>query len=425
MLRSRCLRGRLVRHRLGRYRRLTAEHLQSRALLAGDGQIAVEHLDVNDDLRVTALDALQVINWVDQVSNGLPAPSHSHLAPDVNGDGSVTALDALLVINRLSRSDEISLITPIEDTAPGGGTNRDRITKVAGIRGVIRLPKDLSEDASVVSLRIQEFERDARELSLEPYRNGNRFDVPSFEMEVYHDGRYDSRRDPQPTLVELVVGAESEPLDQRRVLAELQYTLDQQPPLVELPRTFLAGDSSVPLTAIDASGLAITQDTIQWQIDGEHYEAIAADLVKRTGNQTDFALTLPNSLTSAELSSLDTSAEGIALRVQAELEDQAGNRHSFDLRHFIDRADPIDLPKNAEFAVSDASVFDDWSSVQPDRGYGFEPEVATVRAGQQVKVAIPDRQAVFSLHQDVWFNDVVRPTFIESTWNEADGTLEF
>ncbi len=74
--------------------------------------IDVTNMDVNGDGRVSAIDALRIINQLNG-SGGTPAPAD--LGPgslavtlrqpaDVNGDGNVSALDALLIINELSRS---------------------------------------------------------------------------------------------------------------------------------------------------------------------------------------------------------------------------------------------------------------------------------------------------------------------------------
>lgn len=62
--------------------------------------------DVNNDGKVTAIDALIIINQIQQTSiNGegmLPLPARPENYTDVNGDGKLTAIDALLVINALA-----------------------------------------------------------------------------------------------------------------------------------------------------------------------------------------------------------------------------------------------------------------------------------------------------------------------------------
>ncbi|EMB18999.1 hypothetical protein RE6C_00271 [Rhodopirellula europaea 6C] len=69
-------------------------------------QTAFEAEDVNKDGRVSALDALMIINQLnDQFGNGEPADSSSPQdSLDVNADGRVSALDALTIINTLNRS---------------------------------------------------------------------------------------------------------------------------------------------------------------------------------------------------------------------------------------------------------------------------------------------------------------------------------
>jgi hypothetical protein len=66
----------------------------------------VWNLDVNDSGRVSPIDALQVINWLNDTTKprDLSLSDATFQPPfiDVNGDGRVTALDALLVINYLN-----------------------------------------------------------------------------------------------------------------------------------------------------------------------------------------------------------------------------------------------------------------------------------------------------------------------------------
>ena len=73
------------------------------------------HYDVNDDLKVTARDALLIINelgWrkVSDAMDGTLVPITSLVHPppyyDVNGNGRATALDALLVINAIARGEK-------------------------------------------------------------------------------------------------------------------------------------------------------------------------------------------------------------------------------------------------------------------------------------------------------------------------------
>ncbi|MEM9368103.1 MAG: Ig-like domain-containing protein [Planctomycetota bacterium] len=91
-------------------RRLLSEALESRQLLAGDVDIAPAHNyweaeDVNNDKRISALDALTVINHLNSVGSAEGEPitgENTSAFLDVNADRQVTALDALRVINRLN-----------------------------------------------------------------------------------------------------------------------------------------------------------------------------------------------------------------------------------------------------------------------------------------------------------------------------------
>ncbi len=80
-------------------RRLTSEKLESRALMAADliHNFMKPH-DVNDDGKVSALDALVVINHL----NGRPSNAGSDdsgFFPDVNDDSRLSPLDVLHVVN--------------------------------------------------------------------------------------------------------------------------------------------------------------------------------------------------------------------------------------------------------------------------------------------------------------------------------------
>ena len=99
-------------------RKLLAENLEQRQLLAGDvgtaptAEVSTLHnttdpLDVNADSQVTALDALLAINQIQSpsVAQG-ESSSTTDTYPDVNGDGQVSAIDALSVINSLAVAEE-------------------------------------------------------------------------------------------------------------------------------------------------------------------------------------------------------------------------------------------------------------------------------------------------------------------------------
>jgi len=95
------------------HRRLGSETLEKRQLLASDVLVAHNYLiaeDVNRDSRVTAIDALSVINQMSRHggSQNLAGMSRGDFSKlyDVSGDNKITALDALRVINAMSRSGE-------------------------------------------------------------------------------------------------------------------------------------------------------------------------------------------------------------------------------------------------------------------------------------------------------------------------------
>ncbi|MEM8913065.1 MAG: PQQ-dependent sugar dehydrogenase [Planctomycetota bacterium] len=70
-------------------------------------------MDVNDDGRVSALDALRVINALNLGSRfRAQAASTATQYVDTNGDGHVSALDALLVINEINRRATVSEVAP-------------------------------------------------------------------------------------------------------------------------------------------------------------------------------------------------------------------------------------------------------------------------------------------------------------------------
>ncbi len=77
-------------------------------MFAADWQNATNRLDVNMSGMVEPLDALIVINYINEHGTGtLESKPINYSGPlmDVNGDGSMSPLDALIVINSLNRVD--------------------------------------------------------------------------------------------------------------------------------------------------------------------------------------------------------------------------------------------------------------------------------------------------------------------------------
>jgi peroxiredoxin Q/BCP len=81
------------------------ERLESRQLCAADWQNAVNAVDVNRSGTVEPLDALIVVNDLNEHGDrNLPELAADYAGPlcDVSGDGVLSALDALLVVNSLN-----------------------------------------------------------------------------------------------------------------------------------------------------------------------------------------------------------------------------------------------------------------------------------------------------------------------------------
>ena len=124
----------MARHpRQSMLRRLRGEQLESRLLLANDLPFHNPGLayDVNNDLQVTALDALQIINFMDRSEDPLSLPDSNPGVnfPDANGSGGVTGHDALMIVNRLGPNGPALLAGRlVHDSSPGGAENVDFIT---------------------------------------------------------------------------------------------------------------------------------------------------------------------------------------------------------------------------------------------------------------------------------------------------------
>lgn len=126
------------RRSTGRIRRsLRNEVLEPRLLLANDlpFQNPGQRFDVNRDLTVSALDALQIINLIGRNGGDIALPSTNEgiRFPDVNGSNSVTSLDALQIINRLDSTSPIPAARLIADSARGGSNNLDFVTNQYGL----------------------------------------------------------------------------------------------------------------------------------------------------------------------------------------------------------------------------------------------------------------------------------------------------
>ncbi|KLU07439.1 Peroxinectin [Rhodopirellula islandica] len=105
---------RTMKHPGRKRRRLRGEPLEARQLMAADfggyRHNIYDAEDVNDDGRVSAIDALLIINaMTNEISRD------ENMFTDVNGDDRRSALDALRVINRIERGDGFPVDTDADE----------------------------------------------------------------------------------------------------------------------------------------------------------------------------------------------------------------------------------------------------------------------------------------------------------------------
>ncbi len=140
--------------RSGRHgqRSLGAEALEKRELLANDVLAAHNYqiaADVNHDYKVTARDALTIINYISK--NGFQdfrdaAPGSMSKFVDVNGDNKVTLGDALGVLNAMGRGEGVDELVEIrinprtaDDAAFGTEFNQSTRELTVGVNEVFNL----------------------------------------------------------------------------------------------------------------------------------------------------------------------------------------------------------------------------------------------------------------------------------------------
>ncbi|WP_146515505.1 Ig-like domain-containing protein [Rubripirellula amarantea] len=128
-------------------RSLRYEQLDRRELLAGDLQNPGNPLDVNNDLTISALDALNIINQIARITASNDGEQSSVNAEetepprdfyfDVTGSDGVTARDALQLINAIGRNSTQVTFRLANDTDPDQSGVRDEKTFDLGIEGKI------------------------------------------------------------------------------------------------------------------------------------------------------------------------------------------------------------------------------------------------------------------------------------------------
>jgi hypothetical protein len=108
-----------------RTRRLFAEALEARALMAGDvaHNFVMPH-DVDDDGALTPLDALIVINDLNRNDDSPETKRQFH---DVDDDSSVTPLDALILINAINSQPSVKSSSPGQAASISNPANSVRV----------------------------------------------------------------------------------------------------------------------------------------------------------------------------------------------------------------------------------------------------------------------------------------------------------
>ncbi|QDU25764.1 Dockerin type I repeat protein [Anatilimnocola aggregata] len=158
----------LARQKLAQRRSLWAEQLESRELMAGDVAPTLfrspfwniqQPRDVNADGRVTAMDALRIINYLNvngsrtvvspagaAAGEGVGPEPDSYL--DVNNDTRISAMDALQVINQLNSGGTGDPMIKLTVQIVAAGTNDDLNTISKGGSYELRV---LTEDLGVLN----------------------------------------------------------------------------------------------------------------------------------------------------------------------------------------------------------------------------------------------------------------------------------
>lgn len=135
------------------------EHLEPRLMLAA-WQNSAQSRDVNDDLSVSPIDALIGINRLNEIGStslGTREPDSDLPFYDVSGDDEHSPLDVLIVINALNEQAPVVAGRLTNDTAPGGATNRDRVTRDPSFTIAVSLADDPALRAGFADTPVNEF----------------------------------------------------------------------------------------------------------------------------------------------------------------------------------------------------------------------------------------------------------------------------
>ena len=169
------------------------EHLEKRDLAVADWQNAVLHCDVDNSGIVAPIDALIVINTINQSGARSLTDSNANTSPhlpfyDVNGDNSVSLLDVLVVINAIHRAMPVltvsSTIDDAQDLDMNGVVNEQTVILrgVTGPNSSVTI-RNFLEDGSILSTTertFSSFEQAASEAGISRIFGGIHF---SFDNE--------------------------------------------------------------------------------------------------------------------------------------------------------------------------------------------------------------------------------------------------
>lgn len=261
-----------------RSRPLRFESLSARWLLAADLENPGNPLDVNDDLTISPIDALIVINQLNrsgQIGNGgasdaIEAEGAHPLFFDVTGDQNVSAIDALRVINALNRNQPEVTFRLGNDTDREGTGTRDGRTYDIGIQGRVNFGGDnpmlfigvvQNESLTWVDLTSSLDDNGYFNLTDEQMRSvlGDAFQSGPFEL-TFSPEASDFQR--QETKIEVLRSPPQPNLLQRSVNEDSSISLD-------ITSQVYAPDSD--MNAIQIEILALPQFG-ELNVDDDHYE---------------------------------------------------------------------------------------------------------------------------------------------------------
>ncbi|MEM6469712.1 MAG: dockerin type I domain-containing protein [Planctomycetota bacterium] len=139
-------------------RRLGIQELESRRMLAGDLDLATSfvQMDVNTDGAISAIDALNIINDLEDRGAREVAGDRDASRRDVNRDGRLSPVDALRVINHLGRQGggRISMENLVGDREGIiGDTQRENLRSLFMNLNAIRLDSDVTAEQIVNFVR--------------------------------------------------------------------------------------------------------------------------------------------------------------------------------------------------------------------------------------------------------------------------------